>query len=180
VAPTAGDTILIVGAAGGVGSYAVQIAARRGARVIATGLPGQDAYLRSLGAAEVIDFKSNEVVQTVRQSHPEGIEGLVELVSREGAALEGNALVLRQGGCLASTLSAADPEAFAQKGIQATNVNAGMMRTSEDLDKLAGMVSAGELSVPVAHVFSLEEAPQAIDRLASCEVQGKVVIDCRR
>jgi NADPH:quinone reductase-like Zn-dependent oxidoreductase len=47
-----------------------------------------------------------------------------------------------------------------------------------DLDNLAGMVSAGELTVPVARVFSLEEAPQAIDRLAAGGVQGKVVIDC--
>ncbi len=148
--------------------------------MIATGLQGQEAYLRSLGATEVIDFKANDVVQAVRRSHAEGIEGLIDLVSRDGPALEANARVLRAGARLASTLSAADAEAFAQKGIQAKNVNAGMMSTSEDLENLAGMVGAGELTVPVAHVFSLEEAPRAIDRLASGDVQGKVVIDCRR
>jgi NADPH:quinone reductase-like Zn-dependent oxidoreductase len=180
VAPAEGETILIVGAAGGVGSYAVQLAARQGARVIATGRSGQEDYLHSLGAAEVIDFASNDVVQAVRASHPQGIDGLIDLVSRDAAALAGNAQVLRRGGRLATPMNAADAESFAQQGIQATNIQAGMMSTPQDLEELARMVTDGELKVTIAHVFSLEETPQAFERLQAGRVQGKIVLDCRR
>lgn len=180
VGPKEGDTVLIVGAAGGVGSYAVQLAARQGARVIATGLPGQEEYLRSLGAAEVIDFTNKDIVETVKTAYPEGIDGMIDLVSRDASALAGNARVLRQGGQIATTLNAADVESFAQQGIQATNINAGMMSTPQDLQTLAELVTARELKVPIAHVFSLEETPQALARLQSGTVQGKVILDCRR
>ena len=179
VASRPGETILIVGAAGGVGSYAIQLLARKGVRVIATGQPGQEDYLRGLGAAEVIDFTSNDIVEAVKASHREGIEGLIDLVNRDQAALERNAQVVRRGGRVATTMGSVNPEALAQHGIQGTNIMAGSTTTPQDLETLAHLVGAGELRVPIAHIFSLEEIPAAFERLQSGTVQGKVVIDCQ-
>ena len=178
VAPREGDTVLIVGAAGGVGSYAVQIAAHRGARVIATGRSGREEYLRSLGAAEVVDYTTSDIVETVKSTHPEGIDGLIDVVSRDPATLQRNAEVLRPGGRVASAMGAVNPEALAQRGIEGTNIMAGSATGPRGLEELAAMVTAGELKVPIAHVFSLEETPQALEQLQS-GVQGKLVLDCR-
>jgi NADPH:quinone reductase-like Zn-dependent oxidoreductase len=68
---------------------------------------------------------------------------------------------------------------MAKEMMEMTNVNAGMMSTLQDLEALAEMVTKRELTVPIAHVFSLEETPQALERLQSGQVQGKVVLDCR-
>ena len=178
VAPRGGDTVLIVGAAGGVGSYAVQIAAHRGARVIATGRQGREEYLRSLGAGEVVDYTTSDIVETVKSTHPEGIDGLIDVVSRDPALLQRNAQVLRPGGRVASAMGAVNSEALAQQGIEGTNIMAGSATGPHGLEELAAMVTTGELKVPIAHVFSLEETPQALAQLQS-GVQGKLVLDCR-
>ncbi len=179
IAPGPGQTVLIVGAAGGVGSYAVQLAARRGARVIATGLPGQEAYLRTLGAVEVVDYAARDVVDTVKAAHPAGIDALIDLVSRDAESLGRNATILKRGGRVATTMNTADPEVLEGLGVEGTNVNGAMISTPADLDALAELVTTGQLTVPIAHIFALEEAPQAFERLQSGEVQGKLVLDCR-
>jgi NADPH:quinone reductase-like Zn-dependent oxidoreductase len=76
-----GETVLIVGATGGVGSYAVQLAARRGARVIATARQANEAFVRELGAAEAIDHTREDLVDAVRAAHPDGIEAIIDVVS---------------------------------------------------------------------------------------------------
>lgn len=88
----------MVGAAGGVGSYAIQLLARQGVRVVATGQPGQEEYLRGLGAAEVIDFTSQDVVDAVKAEYPEGIDRLMDLVHRTPAEVTEQAAVVRPGG----------------------------------------------------------------------------------
>jgi len=180
LAPKQGDTVLIVGAAGGIGSYAIQLLAREGVQVLATGRPGQEGYLRGLGATEVIDFTSTDVTAAVRTHHPDGIDGLIDLVHRTPAEVTQQAEVVRPGGRVASTIGAADAEALGQRGIAGTNVMAGTTATPQDLEAIADMVARGELRVPIAHVFSLEETPVALDWLQSGPVQGKVVIEPQR
>jgi len=74
VDPDEDDTVLIVGADGGVGSYAVQLAAKRGATVIATAKPGDEQRLRELGAVETIDYTQLNIAAAVRERHPAAIE----------------------------------------------------------------------------------------------------------
>lgn len=180
LAPKRGDTVLIVGAAGGVGSYAIQLLARQGMRVIATGQPGQEEYLRGLGAAEVIDFTSTDVTDVVKSEHPDGIDGLIDLVHRTPDELTQQAAVVRHGGRVATAMNSVDPEALGQRGIEGANIMAGSTTTARDLEAIADLVARGELKVPVAHVFSLEETPEAFERLQSGSVQGKVVIEPQR
>ncbi len=79
VDPRPGDVVLLVGAAGGVGSYAIQLLAAKGATVLATGTPGDTERLKGLGAATVLDYTAASVADQVRASYPGGIDALIDL-----------------------------------------------------------------------------------------------------
>ncbi len=168
-----GAVLLIVGGAGGLGTFAIQMAARTGAHVIATARTEDQEYLRSLGAAETVDFTKGDVVEAVRTSHPGGVDAVVDVVS--GSAAIGHvAQALRTGGRLLSTVYAVDGAQFAERGITAVNVV--RPRGAEMLDRLSGMVEAGELRVPVQETLSLEEAARAQEMLQHGHVRGKLVL----
>ena len=130
-------------------------------------------YLRSLGAAETVDFTRGDVVEAVRTSHPGGVDAVMDVVS--GSAAIGHvAQALRTGGRLLSTIYAVDPAQFAERGITAVNVV--RPRGAEMLDRLSGMVEAGELRVPVQETLSLEEAARAQEMLQHGHLRGKLVL----
>ena len=104
-----GETALVVGATGGVGSYAVQLAARRGARVIATARKANVAFARELGAAQTIDHTTEDLVESVLVAHPDGIEAIVDVVS-DREALGRIAGLVKRGGSVATSVYAADTE----------------------------------------------------------------------
>ena len=112
VDPKEGETVLIVGATGGVGPYAIQLAARRGARVIATARQANEAFARELGASEAIDYTRTDLPNAVRMTHPGGIEAIIDVVS-ERAVLGRLAGLVKEGGRLASSVYAADAESLA-------------------------------------------------------------------
>ena len=168
-----GETILVVGATGGVGSYIVQLAASRGARVIATAREDAQAHIRKLGATEVIDHTRSDVVVTVKATHPDGIDALVDVVS-ERENLERVAQTLRKGGRLATTLHVADEASFASRGIQATNVD--VRGGTQELNELARLVDSGTLIIPLDRTFPLEAAAQALAESKVGHVRGKIVL----
>jgi NADPH:quinone reductase len=129
-----GETVLIVGATGGVGSYAVQLAARRGAHVIATARGANDAFVRELGATETIDHTSEDVVEAVRAAHPDGIEAIIDVVS-DPEVLGRMAELVKAGGSVASSIFAADVESLAQRSIEATNIS--MQPSAQRLEELS-------------------------------------------
>src|SRR3712207_4127936 len=103
VDPKEGETVLIVGATGGVGSYALQLAARRGAHVIATARQANEAFARDLGATETVDHTRRDLLNAVRMIHPDGIEAIIDVVSKRdelGHAAE----LVKEGGRLASSV----------------------------------------------------------------------------
>ena len=170
---TAGAVLLIVGGAGGIGSLAIQMAAQQGVHVIATGKAEDQAYLRSLGAAETVDYTQGDVAAAVRAAHPDGIDAVLDLVS-DADALAHIAEVLRPGGRLLSTLVVVDPAAWAERGI--TAIYAGRPSGTEWLERLSRMVEAGALKVPVQERLPLEEAARAEELLEHGHVRGKVVL----
>lgn len=173
VDPGPGDTVLIMGATGGVGAFAVQFAAQRGARVIATAIPGDDdAFVRALGAAETIDYRPAGLGDTVRRLAPDGIAGLIDAVSR-GEAFMALAALVRDGGRASTTLGAADVEALAARGVRATNIMGAP--TAEKLASLAAQAAAGTLQVPIQRAFPLADAPAAIEAFAA-GTRGKLVL----
>lgn len=176
VAPGPGDTVLIMGSTGGVGAFAVQFAAQRGARVLASAKPGDDdAFVRSLGASETIDYTQSGLGDTVRRLAPGGLAGLIDVVSR-GEAFMALARLLGDGSRASTTLGAADVAALAERGIRATNVQGNP--TPQKLESLAAQAAAGTLQVPVQHVFPLAEAPAAIAAFAA-GTRGKLVLTIR-
>jgi NADPH2:quinone reductase len=168
-----GDAIVIVGASGGVGSFAVQLAAQRGARVIATARAGDEASLvTALGAAETIDYGAGDITAPVRERYPDGVAGLIDLVNR-GDDFATVAALVRDGGRAATTLGAADVDALAVRGVTGTNVRG--MPTPEVLASLADDVAAGRLRVVIQTSFPLTAVEAAIQAF-SAGTRGKIVL----
>jgi NADPH:quinone reductase-like Zn-dependent oxidoreductase len=173
VEPGPGDTVLIMGSTGGVGAFAVQFAAQRGARVIASAKPGEeDAFVRSLGASETIDYTQSGLGDTVRRLAPDGLTALIDGVSR-GEAFIALAALVQDGGRAATTLGAADVPALADRGVRATNVMGAP--TAEKLAALAEQAASGALQVPIQETYALADAQSAIASF-SAGTRGKIVL----
>jgi NADPH:quinone reductase-like Zn-dependent oxidoreductase len=173
VDPGPGDTVLVAGATGGVGSFAVQLATQRGARVIASAKSGdEEAFVRSLGASETVDYTESGLEDAIRRLAPNGLDALIDLVNR-GEAFAPMAALVRDGGRIATTLGAADVPALAERGVRATNVQG--TPTPEKLTDLAAQAASGKLRVPVQRTFPFADAPAALAAF-SAGTRGKLVL----
>ena len=167
-----GDVVLIVGAAGGVGSYAVQLAAQRGATVVATARPEDEEWIRGLGAAEVIDY-SGDVAAAVRSAHPDGVDGLIVAVQL-GADFAATAGLVKDGGRIASTVGGADAEGVAERDIRATNV---MGESDPDVfAQVVGLAAAGTIQVPITRTFTFDQLPEALGLVGETRSRGKFAV----
>jgi NADPH:quinone reductase-like Zn-dependent oxidoreductase len=162
-----GSTVLMIGANGGVGTIAVQLAAKAGATVIAPGLPEDHDYLRGLGAAEVLD-RNGDIPAQVRERHPDGVDALADFASRSPDQLNTYAAVVREGGRTASSAGAAG------EGPGRTNVMA--VPAAATLDRLAGLLADGSLTVPIQASYPLAQVDQALKTLGGQHTQGKLAI----
>ena len=173
VDPAEGETVVVAGATGGVGSFAVQLAAHHGAVVIATAKAGdEDAYVRSLGAHETVDYGAGDAVAALRARFPDGIDVLIDLVNRD-EAFAAIATLVKKGGRIASTLGAADVDALAARGIRATN--GGAKPTPERLADLAEHVAEGSIQVEVPAGVPPRRC-RGGDRCLRRRQRGKIVI----
>lgn len=155
VAPDEGDTVLVSGASGGVGAYAIQLAAARGATVIATAKPGVEAaFVRDLGAAHTVDY-TGDVAGQVRAIAPDGVHAALHFAGDATVLAD----LLAAGGRLASTLGFG-PDALARPDATATAIMANPDRAT--LDRLAAEAVAGRLRVPITRRYALAEVPQAL------------------
>ena len=156
----AGETVLVVGASGGVGSFLVQLAAAAGASVIATALPEDEEYLRGLGVGELVD-RTADVSAAVRALRADGVDAVMDAVTSSP-----DTSVLREGGRLASPVGAAGegPERF--------NVMA--VSSVENIRRLAELLDAGTIRVPIQRSYPLERAGEALESLQAQHTQGKV------
>ncbi|MDE2236995.1 MAG: NADP-dependent oxidoreductase [Elusimicrobia bacterium] len=162
-----GETVLILGASGAVGSIAVQLAKRVGARVVGTGSAGSLARLRELGCDDAIDYEKQRVEEEVR-----GVDLCLDLVGGEfqRRAIE----TVKRGGRLFSALEAPDAALLRRRGIEG-----GFFRMKPDaaeLLELAQKIDAGELKVPVAKILPLAQAGEAEELNRRHEVHGKIVL----
>ena len=160
LAPAEGKTVLVVGAAGGVGSFFVQLAASAGATVIAPALPEDEEYLRGLGVAEIVD-RNADVAAAFRDAHPDGVDAVLDVVSQAP-----DASLLKEGGRLASTIGAA--------GDGAGRFNLMAQPTPANLQRLAELLDAGTLRVEIQRSYGFEQAGQALGELYATHTQGKL------
>ena len=168
-----GDTVLVAGATGGVGSMAVELAARRGAKVIATAQAGaEEELVREMGASDVVDYTAGDVAEAIRGRYPDGLTALIDTVNRDEDFARMAALV-RDGGRVATTLGAADVEALASRNVRATNVVGNP--TAEKLALLAGQVADGSLRCELQTTFPLSEVQEALAAFTR-GTRGKIVL----
>jgi NADPH:quinone reductase len=171
LAPLDGKTVLIVGAAGGVGSFLTQFAADAGANVDASAPLAEAGRMKGYGAAETIDRAATPLPDAIARAHPDGIDVLIDLASdtRQFAAL---ARHVRPGGTAITTRYVADREALAALGV--TGVNFRLPMTVSLLDRLAAAVVAGTIVGPPITRLSLDEVPALLNKHGRAE--GKTVI----
>ena len=168
-----GDLVVVAGATGGVGSFAVQLAAQRGATVIATARPGdEEALVRTLGASDTVDYSAGDAADTVRAKYPDGVTALIDTVNR-GDAFGPMAALVRDGGRIATTLGAADVDALAGRSVRATNVVA--TPTPDKLTQLAEAAASGSLRVEVQGTYPLERANDALQAFSGGTL-GKLIV----
>jgi NADPH:quinone reductase-like Zn-dependent oxidoreductase len=167
-----GDLVLIAGATGGVGSYAVQIAARRGSTVIATGLPEDEEWIRGLGASEVVDY-SGDVAAAVREKHPEGVDALIVVVQL-GEQFGPTAELVKDGGKIASAVGGADAEAFVSRKIDAANILG--QADAGPYAEVLRMAGDGSLTVPITRTYTFDELPEALGLVGKRRSRGKVAV----
>jgi NADPH:quinone reductase len=169
--PLSGKTVLIVGAGGGVGSFATQLAANAGARVIANVRSDAADRMRGYGAAETIDHTETPLADAVRRAHADGIDALIDLVNdAEGFAVL--ASLVRPGGTAVTTQYVADPEALAKAGV--TAINFALQESPELLERVADAVANGSIAPPPITRIPLEQAPAALS--PGQHADGKTVI----
>src|SRR5216683_423733 len=148
-----GQTILIHGGAGAVGAYAVQLASHAGATVIATASGDDEAYLNSIGASRVIDYREAQFEKVLREK----VDVVFDLVG--GDAQKRSFLVLKEGGHLVSAVQPVSQEEAAMH-----HVSGGMMRlapSGDVLSRIGRLLEKRTIRPDVATVYALQDAAQA-------------------
>ena len=167
-----GMRVLVIGAAGGVGGAVVPLLAARGVHVIATAIPDDEPYVRALGAAEVIDYRSTDPGAETLRRHPDGVDTLVNL-AQSGPALVELARAIRPGGRLLNiAFPSPDPAAFGDVRVDTVFTQAG----PGDLDELAALAIRGTLPNTITHHYQPAEAERAYTDLANTHTTGKLVV----
>lgn len=167
-----GAVLLVVGATGGVGSYATQLAALRGIRVVAVSRGENAPYARELGAAETIDYTQGDLVDLVRAAHPDGVDAVIDLTNDE-EAVQRLSEIVRKDGALVSARGAVNIEAVEQQGKRGVNA---MRAPLPRLPELSALLQDGRLRPPPTKTYPLERAQEAIDEVAAGHVRGKLAL----
>jgi NADPH2:quinone reductase len=169
-----GETILIHGGAGGVGSFAVQIAKAAGARVLATASSDNQEILKELGADVAIDYKSQGVTEVaLDDSGGEGVDAVLDTVG--GGTIVESIPATKPSGRLATILGAqGDLTLLYQKN--QTLYGVFLDRERPRLEEISTLIERGQVRPLVAEVLPLEEVGKAHERLDSGHGRGKVVL----
>ena len=165
---SSGQAVLVHGGAGNVGGYAVQLAKRAGAVVIATASVENDSYVRRLGADGVIDYRTRRFEERVKE-----IDAVLDTVG--GETLDRSYGVLKRGGIVVSSAAQPSRERAEQHGVRAVFFL--VQVTTERLKMIGEMLDAGALQSEVGEVLWLDEARRGHEMLEGARHRrGKIVI----
>jgi len=163
----AGQTILIHGGSGGVGSFAVQIAKARGARVIATASTANQDLLKQLGADVAIDYTKTRFEEIAKD-----VDAVLDPVGKETLARSYG--VVKKGGIVMSLVARPDPVELEKRGIRGAGIS--VHPDAEDLAEIAHLIDAGKIKPIVTEVLPLSDAIAAQQQAATHHTRGKVVL----
>jgi len=161
------DTLLITGAAGAVGGYAVELARTRGVRIVAQGRPEDEEYLRSRGATWFVS-RDEEPGPAVRRLVPEGVDGVLDAAALGAPAMA----AARDGGVYVSVRLDVLPAP--ERGVVVRHTAAGP--DAPRLAYLSALAEVGVLTPRVAQVYPLAQAAEAHARLARGGLRGRIVL----
>ncbi|NJP97901.1 NADP-dependent oxidoreductase [Nonomuraea sp. FMUSA5-5] len=167
---TAGQRVLINGAGGAVGRYAVQLARHAGAHVIATAGPRSGDAVKSAGADEVVDHTTTRVTEAVS----EPVDVVLNLAPIDPAELAGLVTLVRSGGVLVNTTVWMPAPADEERGVRGIDLY--VRSDAEQLARLVALVDGGELRVDVAERVPLADLPAVHARAAAGTLPGKLVV----
>lgn len=167
VAPRKGEVVVVSAAAGGVGSIAVQLAARTGATVVGLASEANHVWLRSVGVIPVA--YGDGVAERIRGIAPGGVDAFVDAF---GAGYVD--LALQLGVTRARINTIVDRAAAQQHGVKASGTYDLASRAT--MTELAELVAARELEIPIARVYPLEDVQDAYRDLARRHTHGKIVL----
>lgn len=163
-----GQTLLVAGAAGGVGHLAIQFAKHAGARTIGTGSARNREFVLGLGADEFVDYTSQDVAEAVS-----GVDVAFDTVG--GETTKTLVPTLREGGVLV-TIAAEPPEQeAAERGARALVFSA--TPKPDQLEEIANLVASGEVKVEIAQTFPLDEIVKAHEQSEAGHTRGKLVLE---
>lgn len=170
-----GETLIIHGASGAVGSLALQFAKLRGAKVLATA-SGEDgeAFVKRLGASAVVDGRHGDIRAAAREFAPGGVDAVLALAG--GEALEACIDALKSGGRVAFP-EGVHPPPKPRAGLPIVSYNA--LTGPAEYARLNEAIVAAKLEVPIAAEFPLADAARAQERMAAGHVLGKIVLRVR-
>jgi NADPH:quinone reductase-like Zn-dependent oxidoreductase len=180
IEPQTGQSVLVIGATGGIGMFVVQLARAAGCEVLATATPQEADYVLGLGASHALDYTSGEVAELALALHPNGVDAVIDLVN-SGEQVLGSARALRPGGRFASPLGGPEDIDLGPSGprpahrIRASYVSLTLL--PGDLEDLASRAASGELRIEVSRVYPFADAIQAFSDFAAAHTRGKLVVD---
>jgi NADPH:quinone reductase len=166
LAPLAGQTVLVTGAAGGLGAFSVELAAMRGLRVIAAAGDDDEKLVRGLGAAEFVP-RSADLAAAVRDLVPGGVDAVFDAAVLGYPALD----AVRARGAFAAFVGTGPVPV---RGIRVIPVN--IHADGAALAGLSGLAAAGKLTLRVAGTYPLADAARAHERLQAGGVRGRLVL----
>lgn len=162
-----GQTILIHGGSGGVGSFAIQIAKARGARVIATASTANQDLLKQLGADVAIDYTKQKFEEIAKD-----VDCVLDPVGKDTLARSYG--VVKKGGVILALVARPDPEQLKEHEIRAVGIWA--KPNAKDLSEIARLIDAGKIKPIVSQIRPLTEAIAAEQQADTHHTRGKVVL----
>lgn len=165
--------LMIVGAAGGIGSFAVQLASNEGITTLAAARGSHSTFLHKLGASRVYDASSAAFREEVRAGYPDGVDALLD-VANTGDAFAANVELVKSGGTVVSTRGGATAELTASRGLRGVNID--LQPKAEYLDRISKEFVNGRLRVPLEQKRPLDEAAEALEASRNGTLRGKTVL----
>lgn len=163
-----GDTLLVTGAAGAVGGYAVQLAAARGIHVVAVASADDESLTRTLGAKDFVPRTATRLGEATRALVPGGVDAALDAAVVGAAALD----AVRSGGAFAALVGGGEPAP-----LRGTRVfNEWIRADAKSLAQLVALVEAGGLDLRVATTMPLDSVAEAHRRLADGGLRGRIVL----